>query len=130
MTAHTVAGQNAKVVCFHDGECPICNVEIKAMKKLDKAGHIEWVDITQEQDKLAAAGITYPQAMARIHVMGADQQIQTGVRGFLLVWKKLPYYRRLALVVEKVPFLLTLMEYGYRLFAYYRLPLTGKKRLS
>lgn len=119
-----------QVTCFHDGDCPICNIEINSMKKLDKAGRIEWVDINTEQDRLVAAGITYKQAMDRIHVLDNEQNMQTGVRGFLLVWKRLPYYRRLAVVVEKVPFLMTIMEYGYRLFAYYRLPLTGKKRLS
>ena len=30
---------------------------------------------------------------------------------------------------EHLPFLIPLMEAGYRLFAYYRLPLTGKKRV-
>jgi predicted DCC family thiol-disulfide oxidoreductase YuxK len=35
-----------QVACFHDGECPICNIEINAMKKLDKAGNINCVDIT------------------------------------------------------------------------------------
>ena len=29
-----------KVTCFHDGECPLCNLEINGMKKLDKAGNI------------------------------------------------------------------------------------------
>jgi predicted DCC family thiol-disulfide oxidoreductase YuxK len=37
-----------KVACFHDGECLICNIEINAMKKLDKAGNINWVDITHD----------------------------------------------------------------------------------
>ena len=125
-----MAEQTDRIVCFHDGDCPICNVEINSMKKLDKDGQIEWVDINHEQDRLAAAGITYKQAMDRIHVMDSAQNMQTGVRGFLLIWKRLPYYRRLAVVVKKVPFLINIMEYGYRLFAYYRLPLTGKKRLS
>jgi predicted DCC family thiol-disulfide oxidoreductase YuxK len=119
----------AKVVCFHDGDCPICNIEINAMKKLDSAGNIEWVDITQDQAALDAAGITYKQAMDRIHVIDANQQMQTGVRGFLAVWKRLPYYRRVAALLEKLPLLIPVMEAGYRVFAYYRLPLTGKKRL-
>ena len=55
-----------KVTCFHDGECPICNIEIKAMKKLDKVGNINWVDISQDKVALAKAGLTYKQAMDRI----------------------------------------------------------------
>ena len=117
-----------KVTCFHDGECPLCNLEINGMKKLDKAGNIQWVDITKEPEALAAAGITYKQAMDRIHVIDAGQQMQTGVRGFIVVWKQLPYYRRIAGLLERLPFLIAIMDAGYRVFAYYRLPLTGKKR--
>ncbi|HSN23292.1 MAG TPA: DCC1-like thiol-disulfide oxidoreductase family protein, partial [Methylomicrobium sp.] len=42
-----------KVTCFHDGECPICNIEIYAMKKLDKEGNINWVDISRDKAALA-----------------------------------------------------------------------------
>ncbi|MEI6069703.1 MAG: DUF393 domain-containing protein [Methylococcaceae bacterium] len=119
-----------KVTCFHDGECPICNVEIKAMKKLDKEGNINWVDIGQDKAALAKAGLTYKQAMDRMHVIDENQQLQSGVLGFLQVWKQLPYYRRIAPIIENVPLLLPLMEFCYRIFARYRLPLTGKKQLK
>ena len=119
-----------KVTCFHDGECPICNIEINAMKKLDKAGNINWVDISQDKAALAEAGLTYKQTMDRMHVMDEHNQIQSGVVGFLQVWKQLPYYRRLAPFIERVPFLLPLMEFFYTIFARYRLPLTGKDQIS
>ena len=47
-----------KVTCFHDGECPICTIEINAMKKFDKAGNVKWVDITQDKTALGTAGLT------------------------------------------------------------------------
>ncbi len=46
------------------------------------------------------------------------------------VWKQLPYYRRIAGFIERLSFLIPLMEGGYRVLAYYRLPLSGKKRLQ
>ena len=119
-----------KVTCFHDGECPICNIEINAMKKLDKAGNINWVDISQDKTALAEAGLTYKQPMDRMHVIDENNQIKSGVVGFLQVWKQLPYYRRLAPLIERVPLLLPLMEFFYTIFARYRLPLTGKKQIS
>jgi predicted DCC family thiol-disulfide oxidoreductase YuxK len=119
-----------KVTCFHDGECPICNIEIKAMKKLDKKGNINWVDISQDKVALAKAGLTYKQAMDRMHVIDENQQLQSGVLGFLQVWKQLPYYRRIAPIIEHVPLLLPMMEVCYRIFARYRLPLTGKKQIK
>jgi len=119
-----------KVTCFHDGECPICNIEINAMKKLDKEGNINWVDITRDKAALAKAGLTYKQAMYRMHVIDENQQLQSGVLGFLHVWKQLPYYRCIAPIIENVPLLLPLMEFCYRIFARYRLPLTGKKQIE
>lgn len=118
-----------KVTCFHDGECPICNIEINAMKKLDTAGNIHWVDISRDKTALAAAGLTYKQTMDRMHVIDENKQVKSGVVGFLQVWKHLPYYRCLAPVIEQVPLLLPIMEFFYTIFARYRLPLTGKKQI-
>ncbi len=119
-----------KVTCFHDGECPICTIEINAMKKLDKAGNVKWVDITQDKTALATAGLTYQQAMARMYVIDEHQQLQSGVMGFLQVWKQLPYYRRIVPLIESVPLLLPVFEFFYSIFARYRLPLTGKAQLK
>ncbi len=119
-----------KITCFHDGECPICNVEIDTMKKIDKANNVHWVDISQDKTALNEVGLTYKQAMEKMYVIDENNQIQSGIHGFLCVWKQLPYYRKLATVVETVPFLLTILGFFYGIFAYYRLPLTGKKRIQ
>ena len=121
---------SSKITCFHDGDCPLCNLEINAMKKLDKNGNIEWVDINQNQAALEKAGLTYKQAMDRLHIIDENQQIQSGVKGFMQVWKYLPYYRRLVPLLERVPFMLSVMEFCYGVFARYRLPLTGKQSLK
>ncbi len=125
-----MSSTDPKVTCFHDGECPICQLEIKAMQKLDTAGNIRWVDINQDKEALARAGITYKQAMQRLHVLDANQQLQSGVLGFIQLWQQLPYYRRLVPIVQRVPLLLPILEGCYSLFARYRLPLTGKPQLK
>ncbi len=115
-----------KVTCFHDGECPICTIEINAMKKLDKAGNVKWVDITQDKVALATAGLSYQQAMKRLYVIDENQQLQSGVLGFVQLWKQLPYYRRIVPIIESIPLLLSVMEFCYGIFARYRLVLTFK----
>ena len=130
LSTKTDPTKTPKVTCFHDGECPICNIEINAMKKLDKAGNINWVDISQDKAALAEAGLTYKQTMDRMHVIDENNQIKSGVVGFLQVWKQLPYYRRLATFIERVPLILPLMDFLYTIFARYRLPLTGKEQIS
>ena len=119
-----------KVTMYHDGECPLCKFEVKTMQKLDTAKAIHWVDITKDKKALENSGISYQQAMARIHVQDENQKMLTGVQGFMTVWKHLPYYRRIVPVIEHIPFLLPVLESIYTLFAKYRLPLTGKKPLS
>ncbi|KAG1652876.1 Outer membrane lipoprotein Blc [Nymphon striatum] len=118
----------SKVTMYHDGECPLCAFEVKTMQKLDRENAIHWVDITKDKQALTDSGISYQQAMARVHVRDENQRMQTGVRGFMTVWKHLPYYRRLVPVIEHTPFLLPTMEFFYSIFAKYRLPLTGKRR--
>jgi predicted DCC family thiol-disulfide oxidoreductase YuxK len=114
--------------CFHDGECPICNIEIDVMKKLDRQGNINWVDISKDKAALDKAGLSYTQAMAKLYVLDEHNNIMhSGVKGFLEVWKQLPYYRRLAPIVEHVPFAIPILSFFYSIFARYRLVLTGKK---
>jgi len=122
--------QAYRATVYHDGECPICNIEINQMKRLDKNKFVNWVDISKDQSALDAAGLSYQQTMDRIHVQDADQVMQTGVKGFLAVWEHLPYFRRLVPVVKHTPFLMPLMEWCYVLFARYRLKLTGKTMAS
>lgn len=120
----------SKVIMYHDGDCPLCKFEVKIMRKLDIANAIHWVDITKNKTALDRAGISYRQAMARVHVQDENQNILTGVQGFMTVWKHLPYYRRIVPVIEHVPLLLPILESVYTLFAKYRLPLTGKKTIA
>ena len=120
----------SRVTMYHDGECPLCKFEVKTMQKLDTTKAIHWVDITTDKEALEKSGISYQQAMARIHVQDENQKMLTGVRGFITVWKHLPYYRRIVPVIEHTPLLLPILENVYTLFAKYRLPLTGKKQLT
>lgn len=115
---------------YHDGDCPLCKFEVKTMQKLDTANAIHWVDITKDKQEMDKAGISYEGAMARIHVQDENQKMLTGVRGFMAVWKHLPYYRRIVPIITHVPFLLPISEFLYTKFAKYRLPLTGKKPIT
>ena len=126
MTDSTTPEKKAQqVVCFHDGECPLCELEINFMKKIDKDQSIQWVDINEDKEALEQAGITHQQAMDQIHVIDANG-MQTGVDGFILVWQRLPYFRRLVPLV-KLPVINQIAKFGYRLFAKYRLKITGRE---
>ena len=114
------------ITCFHDGDCPICRIEINAMKKLDKdSNKVKWVDISREHETLKKSGLSYDEAMSKMYVLD-DDGFKSGVDGFLLLWSQLPYYRRIVPIIVKVPLLKPILGVFYTLFARYRLKLTGK----
>lgn len=126
---NSVHDNQTKLTCFHDGECPICNIEINVMKKLDKQNTINWVDISKDKASLNNAGLSYEQAMEKMYVFDQhDNLMLSGVDGFLKVWKQLPYYRRLAVIIEHTPFAKSTLNFFYTIFARYRLVLTGKTK--
>lgn len=105
-----------KFTVFYDGGCPLCSREIKHYQRLDTAGRIEWTDITRDEDLLRTLGITLNTAMARFHVLNRDGRLVTGAYAFAVVWAQLPYYRRLARLLESLG-LLPLLERLYSRFA-------------
>ena len=94
------------------------------MKKLDRAGNVQWVDISQNQQALEQYGLSYDEAMRSMHVFdNSKQQLSNDIDGFLLLWQQLPYYRKVARWVSACPSLRKLLTVAYRLFAKYRLKL-------
>ncbi len=82
-------------------------------------GAVEWVDLVSAPERLREIGIDTRQAMARLHVIDPDGKLVTGVPGFVTVWKRLPYYRRLAQVVIGLH-LLRPLDWAYGHFAVWR----------
>ena len=48
----------SEVTLFWDGGCPLCTKEILYYQELDQERRVDWVDITRQQDRLQAAGIS------------------------------------------------------------------------
>lgn len=101
---------------FYDGGCPLCRREIEHYRKIDRAGRIRWVDITDDGDALARAGLDLASAMRRLHAQEADGRIVTGVDAFVAIWQRLPRWRVLARLV-RLFHLRRPLEWGYRHFA-------------
>ena len=113
----TVKPGMGKILCFHDGHCPLCAIEVRAMRKLDRSGRIEWVDIHSGGNELARAGISHAQAMRALHIIDTNGQTHSGVPAFLLLWETLPGYRHITALVRRSPRLLALLNRVYAAFA-------------
>ncbi len=108
-----------KAIVFYDGGCPLCRREIAHYRRVDRSGRIHWVDITRDQEALAAHGLAFGDAMARLHVLDREGIWQTGVRAFIAIWTELPRYRWMAQGLQKLK-LLALLERVYTPFAKWR----------
>lgn len=101
---------------FFDGGCPLCSREIAHYRRIDRGGRIQWIDVTQDQAALAAAGLDLPSAMRRLHVQEPDGRLLSGIDAFLAIWRRLPRWRWLARLVTGLH-LRRPLEWGYVRFA-------------
>ena len=99
---------------FFDGACPLCRKEISLYQKADKAGAIDWLDVSLEE---SAQALPLPRQilLARFHVQKPDGQLISGARGFIEMWRQLPKWHWLAKLCA-IPGLPPILELGYRGF--------------
>ncbi|GBF89925.1 hypothetical protein Rsub_02629 [Raphidocelis subcapitata] len=69
---------------LYDGECSLCMKEVNFLRARDAGRNkIDFVDIASPgYDPAANAGIGYATAMEKIHAIGADGRVITGVEVF------------------------------------------------
>ena len=115
----------AEIAMLYDGACPLCRREVAHYRRMDRAGRIEFRNIADPAFDGDACGIDRKTAMARLHVVDRAGGVHVGVPAFVEVWRRLPRYRVLPLVV-RLPGVAWLLERGYDWFARRRLRLTGR----
>lgn len=105
-----------KLIVWHDGGCPLCRREIALMRRLDRRGAIDFVDLTR-----APAGscpIDPSEMLARFHA-SEDGQLLSGAAAFAAMWRAIPLLRPLGLAARS-PWLLAQLERLYLLFLRFR----------
>lgn len=103
---------------FYDGSCSICSREIAHYRTLNRAGLLDFVDISIASFDAGAWGLDQSAVMKSIHVRDAAGRIYQGVDAFRALWLGLPglRYRRLSQLLS-LPGLHLLAVFGYRVFA-------------
>ena len=107
------------VTVFYDGKCGLCSREISHYRNIAPEGVFAWVDITSCTDELEKAGISYVDALKRLHVQDNEGNIYIGVNAFILIWQQLKKWRLLAFIV-KIPIIWHIFHIAYLIFAYFR----------
>ena len=106
---------------WFDGACPLCAAEIALMRRLDRRGAIEFVDVASPD---AQCPIDRADLLARFHAQEQGRPIVSGAAAFAAIWRAIPLLHPLGLIA-KVPPALWLLERSYRLFLHVRPVIAG-----
>ena len=111
------------VKVWFDGACPLCRREIAIMQRFDKAGAIEFVDVSDGGDP--SCPIDQKQLLARFHAE-ENGKVLSGAAAFAAMWRAIPRLRWFGnLARNRV--VLSVLEWLYLLFLKVR---PGLQRLA
>ncbi len=114
---------------LYDGGCPLCVREVDFLRRKDQQEVMQFVDINAtDYCPKSWSGITYRQAMARIHAIDADGKVLKDVAVFRAA------YRLIGLgwiyAPTTWPVVRPIVDWFYSLWARYRLPITRRPSLD
>tara|TARA_B100000965_G_scaffold382148_1_gene380278 strand:- start:2704 stop:3105 length:402 start_codon:yes stop_codon:yes gene_type:complete len=120
---------SAKLTIFFDGGCPLCQREVDFLQSRNQKANLKFIDINSSDLPLEIEyGITYKQAMERIHAVKSDGSVIKDIKVFQeaydligLGWIYAP---------TKLPIIDKLIESIYILWAKYRLKITFRPSLE
>ena len=107
------------ITVFYDGKCSLCYSEIEYYKRTGPEAVFEWVDITVDSSIIQKLGITYADGLKILHAQDSNGKLHMGVDAFLLIWRKIPGWRLLAIIVD-IPIIRLIVDIAYRIFAAWR----------
>ena len=108
------------ITVFYDGKCGLCRREIGHYQKIASVIDFQWVDITEDKEELAKAGLTFETALRRMHAQDHHGVLYKGVDAFILIWKHLPRWKYLAPLMA-LPMIKPIADFAYNHFADWRI---------
>jgi predicted DCC family thiol-disulfide oxidoreductase YuxK len=97
-----------RLTVWFDGGCPLCTREISLMRRLDRSGVIDFVDVQGD----GTCPLDRATLMARFHARESDGPILVGAEAFAAMWRAVPLLRPLGLAARWRP-LLGVLEWIY-----------------
>ncbi len=100
-----------QLTVWFDGDCPLCRREIALMRRLDRAGAIDFIDVARGD---GGCPVDRAALLARFHAM-EDGQMLSGAAAFAAMWRAIPLLRPLGLAARNHQ-VLALLERAYLAF--------------
>jgi predicted DCC family thiol-disulfide oxidoreductase YuxK len=101
-----------RLTVWYDGACPLCIREIALMRRLDKRGAIDFVDVAPEA---AACPIDRQLLLDRFHAQETGGPVLSGAAAFAAMWRAIPMLRPLGIVARN-SVVLVILERTYIAF--------------
>ena len=108
-------GAHCTPTVYYDGGCPVCTREIAMYRQQPGAEGIRWVDASTCGAEELGAQLSREEALARLHLRGADGQLVSGAAAFTGMWREMPRWRWLGVLFGK-GWRLAALEGAYRGF--------------
>lgn len=117
--ATSPSGAPCTPTVYYDGGCPVCTREIAMYRQQPGAEGIRWVDASTCGAEELGAQLSREEALARLHLRGADGQLVSGAAAFTGMWREMPRWRWLGVLFGK-GWRLAALEGVYRVFLHVR----------
>ena len=104
---------------YYDGKCGLCSKEINYYKTIAPPACFIWIDITQEPEKIISKGFKLSDGLEQLHVKDENHHFYKGIDSFIMIWRKLPYWKYLA-IIASLPIIKQLASLCYTIFAKWR----------
>lgn len=105
---------------YFNSSCPVCNAGVthqRAKMTGEKPGcAIEWIDINDDPNALAARGVTLDDVRLKLYVEDEKQKLHIGAAAFASLWQETPSQRALGRLVS-LPLVAPLARLAYNAFA-------------
>jgi predicted DCC family thiol-disulfide oxidoreductase YuxK len=105
---------------YFNSACPVCNAGITSQRERMQAcgtgDAVEWIDINDDPDALAARGVSLDDVRLKLYVEDAAGDLHVGADAFADLWRATPGQRWLGRLVS-LPVLRTLARWAYNAFA-------------
>ena len=89
------------VTVWYDGDCPLCIREINLMRRLDRRGRVDFVEIKSA----TGCPLDTETLLSRFHAQERGEPIVSGAAAFAAMWRAIPVLRPLGLLARFKPVL-------------------------
>jgi predicted DCC family thiol-disulfide oxidoreductase YuxK len=106
----------AKLTVWFDGICPLCQREVALMRRQDRNGAINFVDVTKAKDE--SCQLDRAELLARFHACENGKML-SGAAAFGAMWRAVPLLKPIG-QLARLPLVLRLLERVYSVFLLFR----------